>query len=108
MGPQQLKFRKDTKTFQLARGPILKRELSRSQMVREGKPETRGKTVDLTTCSTQEKGTRIDGRRMKYVHGSVRRSDTVELLYLQFKRLSQLPRYSDRGLSQRRYSSVEK
>ena len=47
--PQQLKFRKDTLTFKLARGPILKRELSRSQVVRKRRPETRGKSVDFTT-----------------------------------------------------------
>ena len=35
------------------------------------------------------------------------RSETVGLLHLKFKRLSQLPKYSDRGLSRRRYSSVD-
>ena len=41
--------------------------------VKEGRPETRRKSVDFTTYSKRDWGTRNDGRFEKCVHGNVRK-----------------------------------
>ena len=112
-GTSAIKVSQGHLSFKLARGLIVIRELSRPQVehatirtkkfqgkqvdpqqsvyeVKEGRPETRRKSVDFKTYSKRDWGTRNEGRLGKCVHGNVRRSETVRTAALRFARMSQL------------------